>query len=71
MRIRSVALTLGVAAVAAGLVLGTAFGQDQGGSATKTWTTVFKSPISIEGLTLDDRGNLYVPQRGGAAGARS
>jgi sugar lactone lactonase YvrE len=67
-RTRSIALTLGVAAVAAGLVLGTAFGQEKGGSATKTWTTVFKSPIAIEGLTLDDRGNLYVPQRGGAAG---
>jgi sugar lactone lactonase YvrE len=61
-------LSLAVAAVAACLVLGTAFGQDRDGSATRTWTTVFKSPISVEGLTFDDRGNLYVPQRGGAAG---
>jgi sugar lactone lactonase YvrE len=61
-------LSLGVAAVAAGLVLGTALAQSGGGSATKTWTTVFNSPISIEGLTLDRDGNLYVPQRGGAAG---
>jgi sugar lactone lactonase YvrE len=29
---------------------------------------VFASPISIEGLTLDRKGKLYVPQRGGAAG---
>ena len=29
---------------------------------------MFASPISIEGLTLDGDGNLYVPQRGGAAG---
>jgi hypothetical protein len=61
-------LSLGVAAIAAGLVLGTALAQSGRGSETKTWTTVFKSSISIEGLTLDDDGNLYVPQRGGAAG---
>ena len=63
-----IVLSLGLAALAAGLVLGTALAQSGGGSQTKTWTTVFKSPISIEGLTLDDEGNLYVPQRGGAAG---
>ena len=68
MKTRRIVLSLAVAAVAAGLVLGTALGQDKGGSAMKTWTTVFKSSISVEGLTLDDRGNLYVPQRGGAAG---
>ena len=66
MSTRRIVLTLCAAAVAAGLVLGAAFGQSGGGSATKTWTTVFKSPISIEGLTLDESGNLYVPQRGGA-----
>jgi sugar lactone lactonase YvrE len=49
-------------------VLGTAFGQDSPGSQVKSWTTIFKSPIAIEGLTLDGEGNLYVPQRGGAAG---
>ena len=68
MRIRHIALAMGVAAIAAGLVLGTAVGHDKGGPTPKTWTTVFKSPIAIEGLTLDHRGNLYVPQRGGAAG---
>jgi sugar lactone lactonase YvrE len=62
-----VLLPLG-AAVLAGLVIGTAFGRSKPGSEPKTWTTVFKSPISVEGLTLDDEGNLYVPQRGGAAG---
>jgi sugar lactone lactonase YvrE len=65
---RRIVLSLAAAAVAAGLALGTALAQSGGGSETKTWTTVFKSPISIEGLTLDDDGNLYVPQRGGAAG---
>ena len=68
MKIRSIALAVGVAAIAAGVVLGTALGHGNGGSAAKTWTTVFQSPISIEGLTLDKKGNLYVPQRGGAAG---
>jgi sugar lactone lactonase YvrE len=29
---------------------------------------VFASPIGIEGLASDEQGNLYVPQRGGAAG---
>ena len=57
-----------VAVVVAGLAIGTALGHGKPRSTEKTWTTVFKSPISIEGLTLDDEGNLYVPQRGGAAG---
>jgi sugar lactone lactonase YvrE len=65
---RRVALPLVVAVAAAGLVIGTAFGHGKRGSKPKTWTTVFASPISIEGLTLDDRGRLYVPQRVGAAG---
>jgi sugar lactone lactonase YvrE len=68
MRIRSIALAMGIAAVAAGVVLGTALGHGKGGPSPKTWTTVFQSGISIEGLTLDHKGNLYVPQRGGAAG---
>ena len=68
--IRRVVLPSAVAVVAAGLAIGTALGQDKPGWASEdaTWTTVFRSPIAIEGLTLDDRGNLYVPQRGGAAG---
>jgi hypothetical protein len=68
MRLRSIALAMGVAAVAAGVVLGTALGHGSGNSSPKTWTTVFQSPIAVEGLTLDKKGNLYVPQRGGAAG---
>jgi sugar lactone lactonase YvrE len=68
MRIRNIALAMGVAAIAAGLVLGTAFGHQKSGTTAKTWTTVFASPIAIEGLTLDHKGNLYVPQRGAAAG---
>jgi sugar lactone lactonase YvrE len=64
---RVVLAVLGVAA-AAGFLLGAALGNDERRSKAKSWTTVFGSSISIEGLTLDDEGNLYVPQRGGAAG---
>jgi sugar lactone lactonase YvrE len=67
MRIRSIALAMGVAAVAAGAVLGPAVGHHKAPT-PKTWTTVFQSPIAIEGLTLDRKGNLYVPQRDSAAG---
>ena len=68
-RIRRVALPAVLAIAVASLVVGTALGgHGSSGSAPATWTTVFASPISIEGLTLDDDGNLYVPQRGGAAG---
>ena len=69
MRIRTIALSSAVL-VAAGLVIGTALGNGKPVSppSNATWTTVFASPISIEGLTLDHDGNLYVPQRGGAAG---
>ena len=67
MRIRTIALAMGVAAVAAGVVLGTAVGHHKSPT-PKTWTTVFQSPVTIEGLTLDEKGNLYVPQRDSAAG---
>ena len=68
--IRRVALLAVVAVGVAGLAIGTVAGRGEAGSGPEnaTWTTVFKSPISVEGLTLDDEGNLYVPQRGGAAG---
>ena len=54
MRIRTIALPSAVL-VAAGLVVGTALGHGKPGSppADATWTTVFASPISVEGLTLD------------------
>ena len=69
MRIRTIALSSAVL-VAAGLVIGTALGNGKPVSppSNATWTTVFASPISVEGLTLDHDGHLYVPQRGGAAG---
>jgi sugar lactone lactonase YvrE len=63
-----IVLPVVVAIATAALLIGTALGHGKPRSTTKTWTTVFKSPISIEGLTLDDDGNLYVPQRGGGAG---
>src|SRR5689334_19466605 len=37
------------------------------GAAAK-WTTVYKSPLAIEGLTGDHQGNLYIAQRGGSIG---
>jgi sugar lactone lactonase YvrE len=67
-RTRSIVLLVVAGTLAAGLVIGTAFGGGKPGSEELSWTTVFKSSIGIEGLTLDDEGNLYVPQRGGAAG---
>ncbi len=69
-KIPRVVLPAVVAVAAASLIAGTALGHGKPGSTPKpaTWTTVFASPISIEGLTLDRKGNLYVPQRGGAAG---
>src|SRR3954454_21716601 len=36
--------------------------------AAARWTTVYKSPLAIEGLTGDHQGNLYVVQRGGSIG---
>src|SRR6266576_647603 len=37
------------------------------GAAAK-WTTVYRSPLAIEGLTGDHQGNLYIAQRGGSIG---
>jgi sugar lactone lactonase YvrE len=68
MRNLRLGLPLVAVVLAAGLAIGSALGHGKPRSTEKTWTTVYKSPISIEGLTLDDAGNLYVPQRGGAAG---
>src|SRR5882672_4370161 len=34
-------------------------------SQTSTFTTVFKAPLGVEGLTADDEGNLYSGGRGG------
>jgi sugar lactone lactonase YvrE len=63
-----IALPVVAVVAAAVLAIGTALGHGKPRTSEKTWTTVFASPISIEGLTVDDDGNLYVPQRGGAAG---
>src|SRR5439155_12285971 len=37
------------------------------GAAAK-WTSVYRSPLAIEGLTGDHQGNLYIAQRGGSIG---
>jgi sugar lactone lactonase YvrE len=69
-KLRTLALPALLAVAVASLVAGTALGNGKPGTApaNATWTTVLASPISVEGLTLDDEGRLYVPQRGGAAG---
>ncbi len=63
-----IALPIVGAVLAAGLAIGTALGHGKPRTTEKTWTTVFASPISVEGLTVDDDAGLYVPQRGGLAG---
>ena len=71
MTIPRLALPSLAALALASLAVGTALGSGKPGStpAAADWKTVFASPISIEGLTLDRKGDhLYVPQRGGAAG---
>jgi sugar lactone lactonase YvrE len=66
-RTRALAVLV-LAGATAALGIGAAIGQGKPKAEEETWTTVFKSPVGIEGLTLDDDGNLYVPQRGGIAG---
>jgi sugar lactone lactonase YvrE len=60
----------GAAAATVAVIGATAGGGDHltaiGSSAT--WTTVYKSPLAIEGLTGDADGNLYIAQRGGTSG---
>jgi sugar lactone lactonase YvrE len=58
------------AAVTTAFFIASAFGTSdkQPSGANASWTTIFKSTLGIEGLTGDNEGNLYVAQRGGAAG---
>ena len=63
---RAIALLL-LVGVTAAIGIGTAFGQSRAVGGQDLDDRV-QGPIGIEGLTLDDRGNLYVPQRGGAGG---
>ncbi|MFL6012628.1 MAG: SMP-30/gluconolactonase/LRE family protein [Gaiellaceae bacterium] len=64
-----VAVVVGVA-VATGFALTSAFSTaaKPPSAGDASWTTVFRSTLPIEGLTGDADGNLYVVQRGGAAG---
>src|SRR5438045_1909095 len=61
-------MTLGaiaLAAVASAVAIGVATGGHDlpSAPADATWTTIFKSPAAIEGLTGDDAGRLYVAGR--------
>ena len=69
-RIQVRAIVAVAIAATTGIVITSAFGTatKQPSGAGATWTTIFKSTLGIEGLTGDGDGNLYVAQRGGAAG---
>jgi len=60
----------GAAAATVAVIGATAGGGDQLAAigASASWTTVYKSPLGIEGLTGDADGNLYIAQRGGTTG---
>jgi sugar lactone lactonase YvrE len=62
-------LAVAAAVAATGVAVSAALGDHDGPRPLKPdakWTTVFKTtpPVSIEGLTVDRRGNLYAPGRG-------
>jgi sugar lactone lactonase YvrE len=65
------ALVAGVAVAGTALMVTAALGHGDGGyrplPPTTAWTTVFQSPVGIEGLTGDGRGHLYTPGRGATA----
>jgi len=69
LRVSLVALALVVAATATGAVLagGGTRGMDWKSGEEATFTTVYKAPLGIEGLTADRQGNLYSAGRGGAS----
>jgi sugar lactone lactonase YvrE len=66
----SILMVLAVATVAGPALTGSAAG-DSSGAAIRpapddaSFTTIFKSPLGIEGLTGDGEGNLYTTGRGG------
>lgn len=76
MRSRSLLFAVGTAVLAVALATCTESSSDppvaaSAGSVTdalsqaSTFTTVFKAPLGVEGLTADDEGNLYSGGRGG------
>jgi hypothetical protein len=62
------ALVAGAAVAATALMVTAALGHSEGRyrplPPSAAWTTVFKAPVGLEGLTGDGRGNLYTPGRG-------
>jgi sugar lactone lactonase YvrE len=61
------ALVAGAAVAGTALMVTAALGHSDGPyrplPPSAAWTTVFKAPVGIEGLTGDGRGNLYTPGR--------
>src|SRR5262245_7315187 len=62
---RTILGALALAAVASAIAIGVATGGHElpSAPADATWTTIFKSPAAIEGLTGDEAGRLYVAGR--------
>jgi sugar lactone lactonase YvrE len=60
---RTVVLTV-TAVLSAGLLSGASAGEVSPSRHPAVFETVFASPLGIEGLTTDGRGNLYAPARG-------
>ncbi|SEF30199.1 Sugar lactone lactonase YvrE [Amycolatopsis pretoriensis] len=60
---RTVVLTA-TAALSAGLLSGASAGEVSSPQHPAVFETVFASPLGLEGLTTDGRGNLYSPARG-------
>ncbi|WP_410619390.1 SMP-30/gluconolactonase/LRE family protein [Amycolatopsis sp. cmx-8-4] len=52
------------AALSAGLLSGASAGEVPSSQRPAVFETVFASPLGLEGLTTDGRGNLYTPARG-------
>jgi sugar lactone lactonase YvrE len=57
------ALVLVLAAAVAAAAIGAAIGKSPRSNGDLTWTTVFKSPLVLEGLTTGTDGNLYTTLR--------
>src|SRR5215204_3328720 len=65
-------LAVAAAVAATGVAVSAAAGDHDGPRPLRPdaqWTTVFKAPVGIEGLTADNRGNLYTPGRAPATPA--
>ncbi|MFJ7211065.1 SMP-30/gluconolactonase/LRE family protein [Amycolatopsis sp. NPDC098790] len=61
---RRTVVLIATAALSAGLLSGASAGEVPSSQHPAVFETVFASPLGLEGLTTDGRGNLYSPARG-------